>query len=77
MRVWVTDSLPRICWLDYSVGGTGIPSHVVAVVTDWVGIPANFNRTTFVYDSVLHKGKGLAIQKWTEPPELRRRHPIG
>lgn len=77
MRVRVADSIPSICWLDYSVGGTGIPNHVVAVVTDWIGIPTNFNRTTFVYDSVLFNGSGKATQKWEEPPELRRRQRIG
>jgi len=77
MRAHVSDTIPSICWLDYSFGGTGIPEHIVAVVTDWAGIPANFNRTSFVYDSVLHKGDGKTIQKWTEPPELTRKPRIG
>jgi hypothetical protein len=76
MRVHVADALPRICWLDFWAGGTGIPDHIVAVVTDWNGIPANFNRTTFVYDSVLHGGRGMARREWTEPRDLSRRPPI-
>lgn len=79
MRVHVaaSDNQPSICWLDYSIGGTGTPSHVVAVVTDWAGIPINFNRTSFVYDSVLSNGSGKSIRKWTEPPELVRKSRSG
>jgi hypothetical protein len=77
MRAYITDTIPRICWLDYSFGGTGIPSHIVAVVTDWVGIPKNFERTSFVYDSVLYRGPGTTVRKWTEPPELVRKPRIG
>jgi len=77
MRVHVSDTITSICWLDYSIGGTGVPRHVVAVVTNWSSIPANFNRTSFVYDSVLYKGPGTTIRKWEEPPELLRRQRIG
>lgn len=55
------------CWLDFAGGGTGVPDHVVAVVTDWNHLPECFNRTTLVYDSVLFDGKGRALRKWEEP----------
>lgn len=58
---------PRICWFDYWVGGTGVPDHIVAVVTNWTNIPPNFERTSIVYDSLLHKGTGKTIRKWAEP----------
>ena len=73
MRAYVTDTIPRVCWMDYWFGGTGIAAHIVAVVTDWDGIPKNFERTSFVYDSLLRNGDGKTIRKWEEPPELRRR----
>lgn len=73
MRVHVTDALPRVCWFGHTILGTGIPSHIVAVVTDWSGIPANFNRTSFVYDSVLFQGKNHMYLKWEEPPEILKR----
>jgi len=76
-RLYLVDSKPRVCWLDYQVLGTGIPRHIVAVITDWAGIPKNYERTSFVYDSVLHRGRGSTIRKWEEPPELLRRTPIG
>jgi hypothetical protein len=73
MRVHETDARPGVCWLDFSIGGTGIPNHIVAVITAWSEIPENFQRTTFVYDSVLFGGKGKATQKWREPPDLAKR----
>jgi hypothetical protein len=75
MRVNVHDTKPQVCWLDYSIGGTGVPGHTVAILTDWAGIPANFNRTTFVYDSVLFNGKGRGRQIWTEPKDIEKRRP--
>ena len=75
MRLRVADPAPRVCWFGFSAGGTGIPDHIVAVVTDWLGIPSNFNRTSFVYDSVLFQGKGKVNTKWEEPPEILKRRP--
>jgi hypothetical protein len=75
MRVYVTDDRPRVCWLDYSVGGTGIPDHIVAVVTDWTGIPDQFNRTSFVYDSAV-LGRKKANRHWEEPRDLPRQRPV-
>ena len=72
MRIYVRDEEPRVCWLDYSVGGSLIPNHIVAVITDWRGIPEDFTRTGLVYDSVLNAGKGNWVRKWEEPRELRQ-----
>ena len=73
MRVHPIDSLPAVCWLDFQMLGTGIPNHIVAVITDWAGIPENFERTTALYDSVLFGGKGLAAKKWEDPPDFKRK----
>lgn len=73
MRVHLSDPTPGVCWFGHSVGGTGIPDHIVAVVTSWAEIPANFNRTSFVYDSVLFQGKRRMDIKWEEPPEILQR----
>ncbi|CAN5190094.1 hypothetical protein BH23GEM2_BH23GEM2_23020 [soil metagenome] len=75
MRVYVPDGDPRVCWLDFWAGGTGVADHVVALITDWGSIPEAFHRTTVVYDSVLHGGTGKVIRKWEEPPDLNRRTP--
>jgi len=78
MRVHVLDGEPRVCWLDFSVGGTGMPDHIVAVVTDWGGIPVNFHRTTVLYDSVVYKAagrRGSIVREWEEPPDLGQRGP--
>ena len=73
MRIKVADDRPRVCWLDYSRGGTGIPDHIVAVVTDWNGIPEQYNRTSFAYDSVLFGGGKAHLFIWTEPTELQKK----
>jgi hypothetical protein len=75
MRVYVPDADPHVCWLDFSYGGTGVPDHIVAVITDWGGIPDAFHRTTIVYDSVLHRGTGKIVREWKDPPDLHRRMP--
>jgi hypothetical protein len=74
MRAQVPDSRLAVCWLDFSIRPTGTPDHVVAVVTDWIGIPANFERTTVVYDSVLLGGHGIGVRGWEEPRDLKRRN---
>ena len=53
-----TADLPQACWLDFEVGGTGIPDHIVAVVTSALSLDADYYRTTFVYDSVVLGGNG-------------------
>jgi hypothetical protein len=73
MRASVTDSLPRVCWFGYSYAEHDTPDHIVAVVTDWAGIPVNFNRTAFVYDSVLFHGRKKMNLKWEEPAETLKR----
>jgi hypothetical protein len=75
LHVNAADKVPRVCWLDYFAGGTRTPDHIVAIVTDWAGIPDNYDRTTFVYDSVLHQGRGTAIKKWEEPAGVVKPRP--
>ena len=70
MRVHVKDTRVAVCWLDYQVHRQDTPAHIVAVITDWQGIPANFERTATLYDSVLFGGKGIALRKWEEPRDL-------
>lgn len=72
MRVDSKDALIAVCWLDFRVSLQNSPEHIVAVVTDWAGIPDNFERTTLVYDSVVFSGKGIGLRKWEEPPALKR-----
>ncbi len=55
--------LTQACWLDFWVGGTGIPDHIVAVVTRASSLDADYYRATFVYDSVVHGGNGRAVRK--------------
>ncbi len=74
MRVHLSGSEATFCWLDYWVGGTGVPYHIAGVVSDWGTLPANFERTSFVYDSVLHKGGGRHVRKWSEPAEVVKRN---
>ena len=66
-----TDERPRICWLDFSVVGSDIPPHIVAVVTGSSAIASNWERTAIVYDSVLFQGKGQVRKRW-EPPKPRQ-----
>ena len=72
MRVHAQRASSGVCWLDFVMGSSGptaTPEHVIAVVTDWAGIPENYERTTFVYDSVLYDGR--STEAWVEPPDLR------
>lgn len=72
MRVVVTDTEPRVCGLGYERGGSGIPYHiVVGVITTWFEIPQHYNRTAFVYDSVLFHGRAPNAATWTEPSDRR------
>jgi len=40
-------------------------------VTNRDGIPLNFERTTAVYDSVLHGNKGRARRRWVMPVDSK------
>ena len=73
MRLVVTDSATAICWFDFHVDVGGTPEHVVAVVTNWNGIPKMFEATSQLYDSVLLGGKGIGRRHWEEPPDLKRK----
>ena len=71
----VRDESPQVCWLDFAVVGTGIPNHVIAVVTDSASVARDFDRTTFVYDSVLLGGTGQGVPTWSDhrpKPKLAR-----
>jgi hypothetical protein len=72
MRLRVPDGRIASCWIGFSIVGTGIPKHLVAVITQRDRLPRDFERTTFVYDSVVLGGKGKGIQHWEEPPSVRR-----
>ena len=72
MRVSASGSEPHVCWFGSSFMEPGTPDHIVAVVTDWSGIPVNFNRTSFVYDSVLFQGRRKMNLKWEEPPKIAK-----
>lgn len=72
MRVHAIDNRVAVCWLDFSVKRPGTPDNVVAVITDWEDIPKNFERTTFVFDSVLLGGAGLGRRQWEEPRDMKR-----
>ncbi len=75
MRVHVTDTLPHVCWLDYSVGGTGKPDHIVALITDWSAIPQHYNRAGFLLDSLGFGRWSPRSSPWSEPRDLRRHPP--
>ena len=55
-----------VCWLAIQVGGTGTPDHAVYIVTDWVGIPENYDRGARMLDSLFFSG-GSSRFKWSEP----------
>ena len=56
-----------VCWLAVQVGGVGMPDHAVYIVTDWAGIPDNYNRGARMLDSLFFGGPGLSKFIWREP----------
>ena len=66
LEEYARDAQPRVCWLDYSVLGSGIPTHIVGVVTDWETIEKHFDRTAALHDSLVLRGGGGKAQKWRD-----------
>jgi hypothetical protein len=58
------DDRTRACWHDFDVGGTNIPYHIVAVISDTRTIGVNYDRTMAVYDSVVFNRRGHATGTW-------------
>lgn len=56
-----------VCWLAIQVGGTGMPDHAVYIVTDWVGIPENYDRGARMLDSLFFGPTRSSKFKWEEP----------
>ena len=56
-----------VCWLAIQVGDTGTPDRAIYIVTDWIGIPENYDRGARMLDSLFFGGKGVSKFKWTEP----------
>src|SRR5438105_4218086 len=59
-----------VCWLAIQVGGNGMPDHAVYIITDWAGIPQNYNRGARMLDSLFFGGPGGPSSskfKWQEP----------
>jgi|SRR6059058_2410549 len=56
-----------VCWLAIQVGESGTPDHAVYIVTDWVGIPENYDRGAKMLDSLFFGGSGVSKFKWAEP----------
>ena len=56
-----------VCWLAIQVGTSGVPDHAVYIVTDWVGIPVNYNRGAHMLDSLFFGPTGSSKFKWEEP----------
>ena len=56
-----------VCWLAVQVGGVGVADHAVYIVTDWAGIPQNYNRGAQMLDSLFFGGPGLSKFIWREP----------
>lgn len=56
-----------VCWLAIQVGEPGTPDHAVYIVTDWVGIPDNYERGAKMLDSLFFGGKRTSKFKWAEP----------
>ena len=59
-----------VCWLAIQVGGNGTPDHAVYIITDWAGIPNNYNRGARMLDSLFFSGPGASSSskfKWQEP----------
>ena len=64
----LTDDRPIVCDTGFDASGTGIPDHIVAIISDRKRLPENFDRTIFVFDSVVWGGKGMFHQRWSDPP---------
>ncbi len=65
-----------VCWLAIQVGGNGTPDHAVYIITDWAGIPDNYNRGARMLDSLFFSRPGGPTSsrfKWQEP----RPPPVG
>lgn len=73
MRVHHRDKAPAICWLDYQVGGTGVPGHIVALVSEWSDIPRHYNRAGYLLDSLKFGKWSSRSSPWEEPSDLNRR----
>jgi len=56
-----------VCWLAIQVGTSGTPDHAVYIVTDWVGIPENYNRGARMLDSLFFGPTGSSKFRWEEP----------
>lgn len=56
-----------VCWLAIQVGTSGTPDHAVYIVTDWVGIPQNYNRGARMLDSLFFGPTRSSKFKWEEP----------
>ena len=56
-----------VCWLAIQVGGVGMPDHAVYIVTDWVGIPENYDRGARMLDSLFFGPTRSSKFKWQEP----------
>jgi hypothetical protein len=66
MRGLATDPA-GVCWLAIQVGATGMPDHAVYIVTDWVGIPENYDRGARMLDSLFFGPTRSSKFKWEEP----------
>jgi hypothetical protein len=55
-----------VCWLAVRVGAE-CPDPRRFIVTDWAGIPENYDRGAWMLDSAFFGGKGLSRFKWREP----------
>jgi len=65
-----------VCWLAIQVGNSGMPDHAVYIITDWTGIPENYNRGARMLDSLFFGGPGGPSSskfRWQEP----RPAPVG
>jgi hypothetical protein len=57
------------CWLS-EIGASNAPSHEAFIVTQWQGIPVNYNRGMSMLDSLVFGGHFHGGIKWVEPPNL-------
>jgi hypothetical protein len=62
-----------VCWLAIQVGNSAMPDHAVYIITDWTGIPENYNRGARMLDSLFFGGPSGSRFKWQEP----RAAPVG
>ena len=58
------DDKTRVCWHDFQVGGTNIPYHIVAVISDTRTIGVNYDRTMALHDSVVFNRRGYSTGTW-------------